>query len=111
LASQYLLLQKLLRTARWLKGRLNNKQQGSEQHGTFREHSYLTTATPGYPNTTQAQENDLKSNLIMIIDTFKEKINKSFKEIQQSTITQVKEMNDTIQDLKMEIEARRENTN
>ena len=47
----------------------------------------------------------------MIIDTFKEKINKSLKEIQQSTITQVKEMNKTIQDLKMEIEARRENTN
>lgn len=67
------------------------------------EHSYLTTATPGYPNTTQAQENDLKSNLIMIIDTFKEEINKSFKEIQQSTIMQVKEMKDTIQDLKMEI--------
>jgi hypothetical protein len=27
------------------------------------EQSYPTTSGPGYPNTTKAQENDLKSNL------------------------------------------------
>jgi hypothetical protein len=31
------------------------------------EHSYPTTTSAGYPNTTKAQENDLKSNLIKMI--------------------------------------------
>jgi hypothetical protein len=36
-------------------------------------HSYTTTGIPGYPNTTGAQENDLKSNLIKMIEAFKRK--------------------------------------
>jgi len=35
-------------------------------------HSYPTTASPGYPNTNEAQEDCLKSNLIKMIDAFKE---------------------------------------
>ena len=41
----------------------------------------FTAANPGYPNTPEAQENELKSNFIKMIDGFKEKINKSGKEI------------------------------
>ena len=40
-----------------------------------------------------------------MIEAFKEEMNKSLKEIQENTIKQVKEMNKTVQDLKMEIEA------
>jgi hypothetical protein len=50
------------------------------------EHSYPTTASPGYPNRPEAQENDLKSNLIKMIEAFKEEMNKSLKEIQENTI-------------------------
>jgi hypothetical protein len=33
------------------------------------EHSY-PTSSPGYPNKTEAQENDHKSNLIKMIDAY-----------------------------------------
>jgi hypothetical protein len=45
------------------------------------EPSYLTAASPGYPNTAEAQANDLKSNFIMMIEPFKDEMNKFLKEI------------------------------
>ena len=59
----------------------------------------------GYCNIAKAQENDLKSYLMRMIEAFKEEMNKSLKEIQKNTIKQVKEMSKTVQDLKMETEA------
>lgn len=47
------------------------------------EHSYYTTKSHGYPNTIEAQENYLKSNLTEKIETFKEEMNNSLKEIQK----------------------------
>jgi hypothetical protein len=88
----------------WLKDSLRtliNKSQGNMAPS---EPSYPASANPGYPNTTKAQD-DLKCNLIKRIKTFKLVINKSFKEIQGNTIKQVKEMNKTLQELKIEIEA------
>jgi hypothetical protein len=46
---------------------------------TCPKHSYPTTASPGYPNTTKTQENNLKFNLKMMIEVFKEEMNKSYK--------------------------------
>ena len=57
------------------------------------KHSYPTTASLRYPNTAEAQENDLKSNLIKMIEAFKEEINKSRKEIHENAIKQVKKLN------------------
>lgn len=51
------------------------------------EPRHATTAGPGYSNTGAAQENNLKSNFI---ETLKEEMNKSFKEIQENTNKQVK---------------------
>ena len=51
----------------------------------------------------ESQEDGLKSNLIKLIKDFKEEMDKSLKEIWENIIKQVKEMNKTIQDLKMEI--------
>ena len=56
---------------------------------TASEHNYPKTSSPGYPNTIKAQENDLKSKVIRMVEAFKEETNKSLKEIQ------VKEMNKT----------------
>jgi hypothetical protein len=42
-----------------------------------------------------------------IIEAFKEKINKSLREIQENTVKQVKEMNKTVQYLNMEIEEKK----
>ena len=65
-----------------------NKSQGNIKPS---KHSYPTTASPGYPNKTKAQVNDLKSNHIKMIETFKEEMNKSLKEIQENTIKQVEQ--------------------
>lgn len=53
-----------------------NKSQSSIRYS---EHSYPTTASSGYPNTIEAQENDPKYNLIKMIEAFKKKMFKSFK--------------------------------
>jgi hypothetical protein len=37
------------------------------------------TASPEYTTTAEARENDLNSNLIMIIEAFKEEMNKALK--------------------------------
>ena len=39
------------------------------------EHSYSSTASPEPPNINEAQENDLKPNLIKMIKAFKEETN------------------------------------
>ena len=41
-------------------------------------HSYPTTASPGYPNTPEKQDFDLKSN---VIEAFKENLHNFLKEI------------------------------
>ena len=68
------------------------------------EPSSPTTASPEYNNIPENQEADLKSHLIKIIESFKEEINNSLKEIQENTGKQVKELNKAIQDLKVEVE-------
>jgi hypothetical protein len=88
------------------------------------EPSSPTIASPGYTITPGKQDSDLKSHLTMMMtEDFKKDINDSLKEIQENTgkqveileeetrkelqentIKQAKEMNKTIQDLKMELE-------
>jgi hypothetical protein len=43
----------------------------------------------GYPNESEAQEEDLKSNIIKMIECFKEDMNKSPNEVQVNTFKQV----------------------
>jgi hypothetical protein len=47
------------------------------------EPSYSTAPSPGYPKMSKTQDNDLNSYLMKIIETFKEDINNSLKEIQK----------------------------
>ena len=56
------------------KGHQKNTNNKTEQYDTFRTHRYPITASLGYSNTAEAQENDLKSNLIKMIEAFKEEI-------------------------------------
>jgi hypothetical protein len=46
------------------------------------EPSYPATTNPGYSNDTESPEEDLKSNLIKMIEAFKEDMIKTLKEIQ-----------------------------
>jgi hypothetical protein len=41
--------------------------------------------SPGYPNTPEKQDSDLRSYLIMLVEDFKKEINNSLKEIQENT--------------------------
>jgi hypothetical protein len=63
------------------------------------EPNSLTVASPGYNITLKKKDMDLKLLLMIMMD-----INNSLKEIQEKTSKQVKELNKTIQDLKMEKE-------
>ena len=83
-----------------------------------------TIASPGYTITLEKQDSDLKSLFMMVIEYFKKDINNSLKEIQENIgkqletlkeetqkslkIKQAKEMNKTIQNLKMELETIKE---
>jgi hypothetical protein len=49
---------------------ISNRNQGFLASS---EHSSPTTASPGYPNTPEKQDSDLKSHLMMMIEDFKEK--------------------------------------
>jgi predicted nucleic acid-binding Zn-ribbon protein len=73
-----------------------------------------TIASPGYTITPEKQDMDLKSLLMMMMEDYKKEIYSSLKEIQENTSNPVKELNKTIQDLKMEVETtkkpRRETT-
>jgi hypothetical protein len=44
---------------------------------------------PGYPNTTEKQDSDLKSYLMMLVEDFKKGINDSLKEKQENTAKEV----------------------
>ena len=50
------------------------------------EPSSPTTANPVYPNTSEKQELDLKSHLMILIEDFKKDINNFLKEIQENMV-------------------------
>jgi hypothetical protein len=57
---------------------INNRHQ---DYLASSESSSPTTVNPGYPNTPEKQDSDLKSYLMMMIEDFKKDINNSLKEI------------------------------
>jgi uncharacterized protein YukE len=101
---------------------ISNRNQG---YLASSESSTPNSASPGYSNTSEKQDSDVKSPLMMMKEDYKKDINSSLKEIQentgkllealkketqkylkevqQNTNKQVKELNKTTQDLKMEI--------
>jgi hypothetical protein len=84
-------------TARPTKTRNNQMVRGKCKSISNRNRGYMasskstspTTASPGYPNTPEKQDSDLKSHLMMMIEDFKKDINNSLKEIQENTGKQV----------------------
>lgn len=72
------------------KGPRKNTIDKSQGDRTPSKHSYPTTASPGYPNTTKTQEDNLTSDLIKMIEAFKDKTNsvKKYKENTSNRINQ-----------------------
>jgi hypothetical protein len=100
------------------KGRCKNLTSRHQDHSPSSEPSTPTSASPGYPNTSEKLDPDLKAYLMMMVEDIKKDFNNSLKEIQENTVKelqvlkekdkdtykQVMEMNKTILDLKREID-------
>jgi hypothetical protein len=56
-----------------------------------------TIASPGYPNTPEKQDSDLKSLLMMMREDFEKDIHSSLKEIQENTGKQVEDLKEGTQ--------------
>jgi hypothetical protein len=50
------------------KGKRKNLTNRNQEHWASSEPSTLTTASPGYPNTLEKQDPDLKSYLMMVVE-------------------------------------------
>jgi hypothetical protein len=65
------------------KGKHKNLTNRNQNYVASSESSNPTTTSPGYPNTPDKQDSDLKSYLMMLVQDFRKDINYSLKEIQE----------------------------
>jgi hypothetical protein len=71
------------------KGNRKNLTNRNQDHLASSEPSTPTTASPGYPNTPEKQDSDLKSYFMMLVEDFKKGTNNSLKKIKENTAKQV----------------------
>jgi hypothetical protein len=108
------------------KGKRKNLTNRNKDHSPSSEQSTPTSPSPGYPNTPEKLDLDLKAYLMMMVEDIKKDFNNSLKEIQENTSKQAEdlkveaqkslkdlqenktkqmmEVNKTIQDLKWEVD-------
>ena len=67
------------------RGKHKNLTNISQDHSPSSEHSTPTPPSPGYPNTTEKLEPDLKAYLMKMVEDIKKDFNNSLKEIQENT--------------------------
>jgi chromosome segregation ATPase len=79
------------------KGKHKNLTNRKQDHSASSEPSTPTKESPGYPNTPEKQDLDLKSYLMMLVEDFKKDINNSLKEIQENTAKQVEGLKEEAQ--------------
>jgi hypothetical protein len=79
------------------KGKHKNLTNKNQDHSASSEPSTPRTANPGYPNTPEKKDSDLKSYLMMLVEDFKKGLNNSLKEIQENTVKQVKVLKEETQ--------------
>ena len=93
-------------TARPVNTTVNQMARGKDKNISNRNQGYLvssepsspTTARPGYPNTLEKQDFDLKSHLMMMmIEDVKKDVNNSLKEIQENSGKQVETLKEETQ--------------
>ena len=84
---------------------ISNRNQG---YLASSEPSSPTTVSPGYLNTTEKQDSDLKAHLMMMTEDSKKDISNSLKEIQENTSKQLEALKEETQKFLKELQ---ENTN
>jgi gas vesicle protein len=96
-----------------VKGKRKNLTNRNQDHSSSSEPSNPTSVSPGYLNTPEMQDSDLKSYLLILVEDIKKDFNNSLKEIQENTAKELQvlkeklenttkqgmELNKTIQDL------------
>jgi chromosome segregation ATPase len=79
------------------KGKCKNLNNRNQDHWVSSEPRTPNTVSPGYPNTPEKQDSDIKLYLMMLVDDFKKGINNSLKEIQENTDKQAEALNEEAQ--------------
>jgi hypothetical protein len=80
-----------------VKGKCKNLTNKNQDHSASSEPSTPTKASPGYPNTPEKQDSDLKLYLMILEEDFKKEINKSLKEIQKNMAKKVEGLKEEAQ--------------
>ena len=70
-----------------VKGKYKNLTNRNQDHLASSGPSTPNTVSPGYPNTPEKQDLDLKSYLMMLVEDFKKGINNSLNEIQETLVS------------------------
>jgi predicted transcriptional regulator len=87
-----------------VKGEHKNLTNRNQEYWASSEPSMPpTTTSPGYLNTSEKQDEDLKSYLMMVVEDFKKGINNSLKEI-QNTAKQVEALKEEAQKFLKELQ-------
>jgi DNA anti-recombination protein RmuC len=79
------------------KDKHKNLTNRNQEHWASSEHSVLSTKSPGFLNTPEKQDTDLKSYLMMEVEDLKKGINNSLKELQENIAKQVEALKEEAQ--------------
>jgi hypothetical protein len=79
------------------KGKCKNLTNRNQDHSPSSEPSFPTSVSPGYPNTPEKQDSDLKSYLMMLAEDIKKDINNSLKERQENSAKEVEAIKEETQ--------------
>jgi hypothetical protein len=72
-----------------MKGKCKNLSNRNQDHSASSVPSTHTAASPGYHNTPEKQDLDLKSYLMTLVKDFKKGVNNSLKEIQEKATLEI----------------------
>ena len=90
------------------KGKCTNLTNRNQDHSVSPEPRTLTTVSPGYANTPEKQDSDLKSHLMMLVEDFKKGINNSLKEIQENTAKELQVLKEKQENTTKQVEVLKE---
>ena len=74
------------------RGKHKNLTNRNQEHSPSSEPSTPTSPSPGYPNTPEKLDPDLKAYLMMMVEGIKKDFNNSLKEIQENTVKSYKSL-------------------
>jgi SMC interacting uncharacterized protein involved in chromosome segregation len=80
-----------------VKGKCKNISNRNQGYLASSKPTSPTKVNPGYPNTQEKHDSDLKSHLTMMIEELNNDINNSLKEIQKNTAKQVEDLKEETQ--------------